>query len=261
MKRALFFVLLLAMEFVANSQNLVVNPGFETWGKINRPDSWTHVENCLKDSSFVISGNYSCLHSGGVSTTSDLGQTISVSPGYEYMLSLYYKTVITATGNGARIWCYWKDAEGSSLTDPLTDAILRPSKYLKSDIWQHFSITVTAPPEAIAFYLEVRTYPNSLAYWDDFVFEEQIVTLDHERYESILNIYPNPACDFLNISNIQNLHSVDIQSLTGATIWSGNFSGEKVLTIPVSGFPNGLYIIRITSSDKCIIRKFVKNGN
>jgi hypothetical protein len=260
MKRAIFFVLLLAMDLISTSQNLVVNPGFEIWGKVSRPDSWTHVENCLKDSLSVYSGHYSCLHSGGLSTTSDLGQTIAVSPGFEYKLSFYYKTVITAAGNGARIWCYWKDAEGSSVTDPVTDPILRPSKYLKSDTWQQFSISVTAPPGAVAFYLEVRTYPNSLAFWDDFSFEEQIVMLDYKRDESPINIYPNPVYDFLNISNAHNLQRIDIHNIVGVIIWSARFSGEEMVTIPVSGLPDGLYIIRITSSDNYTLKKFIKSS-
>jgi hypothetical protein len=261
MKRAIFFVLLLTVESVSFSQNLVVNPGFETWGKITKPFGWVHAENCSKDSSFVMSGNYSCLHSGGATTTSDLGQTITVLPGKEYTLSLYYKTVITSSGNGARIWCYWKNVDGNSITDPSTDAILRPSKYMKSDTWQQFNINITAPPAAVAFYLEVRTYTNSTAWWDDFVFEENMTTWDPARYESLLNIYPNPAHDYLIINYIQSLKHIDIQSLTGTNIWSFNFSGEQTVTIPVSGLPDGLYILSILTSDKLIIRKFIKKAN
>lgn len=261
MKSAIFFVLLLAVEPASFSQNLVVNPGFEIWGKITKPSGWIHVENCLKDSSVVISGNYSCIHSGGTTSTSDLGQIITVLPGKEYSLSFYYKTVITSSGNGARIWCYWKDVEGNSLTDPSTDAILRPSKYMKSDIWQQFNISITAPPEAVSFYLEVRTYPNSIAWWDDFAFEEKVVTWDPARDESLLNIYPNPARAYLIISNIQNLQHINIQTLTGTYIWSSNFSGEQTVTIAVSGLPDGLYIISIHTSDKLIIRKFIKKAN
>jgi hypothetical protein len=261
MKRAMFLVLLLNLELITNAQNLVMNPGFELWGKINKPDSWTHVENCLKDSSSVITGNYSCLHSGGVSSTSDLGQTIPVLPGNEYTLSFYYKTVITASGNGTRIWCYWKNSDGNSLSDPSTDAILRPSKYLKSDIWEQFNISITAPSEAVALYLEVRTYPNSLAYFDDFNFEAGLTTMINDRHELSIDIYPNPARDYLNIKNINDIQQIDILDIKGAAIWSGSFYNTKKVEIPVSGFPNGLYIICITSSDKNIVRKFIKNGN
>ncbi|TAL60018.1 MAG: hypothetical protein EPN88_16455, partial [Bacteroidetes bacterium] len=81
MKRAIFFVLLPVLELSIFSQNLVINPGFEDWGKINKPIGWTTAQNCLKDSITVQSGAYSCMHSGGATTTSYLGQTINVLPG------------------------------------------------------------------------------------------------------------------------------------------------------------------------------------
>ena len=106
MKRTTFFVLLLSVELTLISQNLVVNPGFETWEKTIKPSGWTTTQNCLKDSVYIKTGSYSCRHSGGTSTAKYLGQTVGVVPGKQYNLSFYYKTEITGTGNGCRIWCY-----------------------------------------------------------------------------------------------------------------------------------------------------------
>jgi hypothetical protein len=260
MKRITFFVLLLLWELTPSAQNLVINPGFDSWISVTKPSGWVHVENCIKDSAFFNSGDYSCKHSGGVSGSSDLGQTISVSAGKRYTLSLFYKTVITSTGNGARIWCYWKDIAGNSIADQASDAILRPSGYFKSDTWKQFSITVSAPPEAASFYLEVRTYTNSVTYWDDFVFEENISTFNpEEKYPGII-IYPNPVSDYLTISNIQNIKRIEITNLTGKTFRSLGFSGETKVTIPVSGIPDGIYIINMQSGDKHLSRKFIRKS-
>lgn len=258
MKRVTFFVLLLIFEISLLSQNLVENPGFEAWEKTDRPTGWTHVENCKKDSASVASGRYSCLHSGGSSGTSDLGQTITVIPGKVYTLSFFNRTVINASGKGSRIWCYWKDAEDNSLSDPSTDDILRPTKYFTNDTWQQYSVTVTAPAEAVAFYLEVRTNTNSIAYWDDFVFEESVTTFIPEEKLSCVTVYPNPAHDYMNISNIYDLQHIDILTLAGKIVWSCDFSSENIVTIPVSGLKNGVYIIRIHASGKFITRKFIK---
>ena len=251
-------MLFLAMDTIVFCQNLVVNPGFETWTKINRPTGWDHVENCLKDSSSVISGDYACKHGGDVSTTSDLGQTIPVFPGKEYRLSLFNRTIITSTGKGSRIWCYWKDSENISIDDPLTNDIMRPSQYLKSEIWQQFSISVKAPDDAAYFYLEVRTNTNSIAYWDDFVFEESFPTFSYERCESPIVIYPNPANNHLTINNIHDLQQIDIQDFTGNTIWSGKFFGDGRVSISLPKMPDGIYFIRIRTGSAIIIRKFIK---
>jgi hypothetical protein len=257
MKRITLFVLPLFMGLNLYSQNLVVNPGFESWEKITKPAGWVHVESCLKDSAFVVSGKYSCQHSGGATSTNDLGQTIPVSPGTEYTLSLYFRTVLTSSGNGARIWCYWKNSGGTSITDPSTDAILRPSKYMKSDSWQQFSIKATAPASAVEFYLEVRTYPNSITYLDDIVFEESITTDNPEEKIRTLIIYPNPAHENLVINNIPHLQHIDILDLKGTIVMTSGFRGETTATIPLAGLHDGLYIIRIVTCDRVFVRKFI----
>jgi hypothetical protein len=148
---------------------------------------------------------------------------------------------------------------GNSISDPATDDILRPSKYLKSDSWQLFSITISSPPAAVSFYFEVRTYSNSIVYWDDFIFEQTVTTGSEEIVFPRPVVYPNPTNHELIISNINNLQHIDIQSLDGAIVWSSEFSGEASVTIPVSSLADGLYIIRILSSGKPVIRKFIKN--
>jgi hypothetical protein len=258
MKRAIFFVLLISISLHSLSQNLVINPGFETWDVSNKPTGWTTAQNCLKDSIQFNSGTFSCRHDGTSGTTKYLGQTFAVAAGKSYRFSFFYKTVTTGSGNGCRIWCYWKDSGGTNLADPVTDAILRPSKYLKSDIWGESSIIIKAPAEAASFYLEVRTYPNSIAFWDDFIFEETLSTFNSGKFISSIEIYPDPSHDYLFINDIKGVKYIDIQNLKGTVLWSSEFGeGEKII-IPVSGLTNGLYILRIISEGNTLISKFIK---
>ena len=127
MKKSVFLMFLIVISSPCYSQNLVSNPDFETWKSITKPASWTHADNCLKDSLSVHTGKYSCRHAGG-STTSHLGQFITVTPGKEYKFSIFYLTGDTSTGRGSRIWCYWKNDTLSSIIDPASDTIMRPSE-------------------------------------------------------------------------------------------------------------------------------------
>ncbi len=257
MKRDVSIVLLLIFFLRAYSQNLVVNPGFESWDKISKPSGWATCQSCQKDSAFINSDNYSCRHEGGTSSKY-LGQTISVTPLVHYTLSFFYRNEITENGNGCRIWCYWKDIDGVNISDPATDPILRPSKYLKKDVWDQFSADMTAPSGAVSFYLEVRTYPNSITYWDDFVFEETTVSKNTESLAAKLLIYPNPVSNNLIINGIQNVQQIDIFEFTGTLIWSSDFDGEEIITIPVNQLQDGIYIISIHTSDMILCRKFIK---
>jgi hypothetical protein len=255
MRRGLFLLILISLMHASFSQNLVVNPGLETWGTSVKPTDWVNTQNCLKDSVFVKSGNYACRQEG-VTSSRDLGQRIIVSPGKQYKFSFFFKTGSTTTGNGCRLWCEWLDEAKVSINDPSSVSILH-SVYMQSEVWQQFSCSLTSPAGAGYFYLLVRTLSSSITYWDDFVFEESIPTNNTEEQLSEIKIYPNPTHEYLNISNLQDIRCIDIQSLTGATKWASNYTGEENVLIPLSGFPTGLYIIRIRTSTATITKKII----
>jgi hypothetical protein len=253
MKRALFFVLLLIMEQILLSQNLVVNPGFENWNKPDKLTSWTNTQGCLKDSAFVFSGNYSCRQEG-ITASRDLGQKFVVKPSTQYRFSFYYKTGTETTGNGCRVWCSWLDNSKVEISDPVIH-----STYMKSETWLKYEIAVTSPAEAGYFYLLVRTLPNSVTYWDDFIFEEDFVSSASDLRIPEIKIYPNPARNYLIINNLHDLQQIDIQSITGIVVWSEKYSGEIEVMIPVFCLEEGIYFIRISSGERITTYKFINN--
>lgn len=255
MKRAVFFVLFLVLVYASFSQNLVVNPGLETWGTTGKPTDWTNTQSCLKDSVFVKSGNYSCRQEG-TTISRDLGQKFSVSPGKKYRFTVFFKTGSTTTGNGCRIWSEWLDETKVSINDPASLPILH-SVYMKSDTWQQFSCEVTSPEGAAYFYLLVRTLSNSVTYWDDFVFVESVPTNNSKEQLAEIKVYPNPAHDYLIISNAEEIKHINIQNLKGTSFISKDYSGEDKVLIPVSSLSKGLYLIRIRAGEKMITEKII----
>lgn len=239
------------------SQNLVINPGFETWQKTNKPTGWTTALSCLKDSLIINSGSYSCRQAA-TADSKELGQIISVIPGNQYRISFFYRNEITGSGNGCRIWSGWKDTDGVMLKDTVSEPFLQ-SKYLKSDTWKQYEANVTAPSDASYFNLIIRTLPNCITYWDDILFEESVPTYMHDSFPDDIILYPNPTHDYLVISNIQNLQCIEIQTITGIVVLRTAFSGQESTIIPVSGLEDGLYIIVMTGSGSRISKKFIKN--
>jgi len=253
MKRALFFVQLLLLEHILLSQNLVSNSGFETWTKPDKLKEWTNTQGCLKDSAFVVSGEYSCRQEGTTSSR-DLGQKFAIKPSTPYRLSFYYKTGTETTGNGCRVWCSWLDNSQVAMADPVIH-----SAFMKSSEWLKYEVAVTSPAEAGYFYLLIRTLPNSVTYWDDFLFEEDIVSSASELEVPKITLYPNPAHNYLTISNLINLQQIDIQNIAGEVVWSEKIQAEGQISIPVSQLPVGIYVIKIITKTEIYVRKFIKN--
>jgi hypothetical protein len=81
----------------------------------------------------------------------------------------------------------------------------------------------------------------------------------NENIEEIINIYPNPANDYIEIdngieSNLSKIKSIEIIDFHGIKIYQNNF--PQINKIDVSNFQNGIYFLKINSSDGEIIKKF-----
>ena len=259
MKRFFFSVLSAVYTMNLFSQNLVVNPGFESWQKINKPTGWTTALGCLKDSSCTLSGEYVCRQTA-TSDSRELRQVFTVTEGKQYNISFWYRNETGGTGNGCRIWSNWKDADGNSLDDAMSQPLLH-SGFLKSDSWKQYSAAVTAPATAVSFNLIVRTLPNSVTFWDNIVFEESVPTYSNELISNDIRIYPNPAASYLTISKLTNFQLIEIQTLTGIKVWTSVIKGEERLIIPLSGLKNGIYIINMYSPTSRYSGRFIKTGN
>ncbi len=79
-----------------------------------------------------------------------------------------------------------------------------------------------------------------------------------------LNIYPNPATDHINIvlfGDVPRNFRIDIINLNGTIVYSEKISfAEKFYLekpVSISSYNNGVYYVRIMSSDKEISRTFI----
>ncbi len=72
-----------------------------------------------------------------------------------------------------------------------------------------------------------------------------------------VKLFPNPAQDQLQLSYSTPIQQVDIFNAEGELIFSETPDNEEA-SLQISQFPAGIYIVRITSGDQIITRKFVK---
>jgi len=73
-----------------------------------------------------------------------------------------------------------------------------------------------------------------------------------ENYvQGSLNIYPNPATDYLMISGLQNTAGYEILDMNGKVVQSGNTANY----LGLNSFPGGMYILHIGSSFSRFIRQ------
>lgn len=76
-------------------------------------------------------------------------------------------------------------------------------------------------------------------YWDDMYMWDATGIIDNNL--TSLSIYPNPATDYINISNFSVIERLRIISITGSVVYESEISTE---TIDISTLTSGIYFIQ-----------------
>ena len=71
-------------------------------------------------------------------------------------------------------------------------------------------------------------------------------------------VYPNPVSDKLTIETQEAINSLEIYNVLGALVYSQTNCNNKV-EIQMSQLPSGTYLIRLTTDNTTLLRRFVKD--
>ena len=246
------------------AQEMLLNGSLENWDNDTSPTSWTTAESLTK-STEAHGGSFSAFRNAG-SGTKDLSQTIAgITPGASYTISFWYK-VTAGDDKDARIWCTWLNGTTTvyhvgGVNDSPQDPLRGPENgYLDNNggVWSKHEVTVTAPADVTGFYYEVRSYSNSMTYWDDLSFMKNATASVEKNAIEGFTTYPNPITNnsFTIKSSSTKEKSVAIYNLLGKKVFAANFSGEKK-DIDVATFTSGIYILKVTEDNKTATKKIV----
>jgi len=80
----------------------------------------------------------------------------------------------------------------------------------------------------------------------------------NDNFEVIKNIYPNPTTDLINLEfNTNEQKTIQIYSLNGKVI-KELVSNENQISLDVSNFDNGMYLIKTSTKNQTQVSRFVK---
>ena len=113
----------------------------------------------------------------------------------------------------------------------------------------YFSILNNSPINALVQALIVDTFSVS-----------QTLSLD-EFLNSNFSVSPNPANDFITVSNADNISvtAISITDLNGRVVKQNSYSNVTNVQVNVSDLASGVYMMNITSDKGSITKKIIKN--
>ncbi len=99
---------------------------------------------------------------------------------------------------------------------------------------------------------DVKTYTFYLQQGED-----EIMTGISEAGKAAPEIYPNPATDVVTITGTTG-QQLQIFNQKGALMYESTSSEQKI-KISLTGYPAGIYLVKITSPDRSIVKKLIVN--
>ena len=90
--------------------------------------------------------------------------------------------------------------------------------------------------------------------------ETGIIVLEKEDDSFKLQVFPNPTNGLFNINipGIETRFQVDIFNMVGSSILNREYS-EKTVSVNISNYPAGIYLVRVTINGVSIQGKIIKN--
>lgn len=87
--------------------------------------------------------------------------------------------------------------------------------------------------------------------------DSRALLLSTKKYENTyINVFPNPTSDFIRITSQEKIESIEIFSILGSKIYQSKSYKEK---IDISNFEKGIYLLKITTTNKEIsTRRVIK---
>jgi hypothetical protein len=146
-----------------------------------------------------------------------------------------------------------------------------------SSEWTTISWMDTIPSQAVVGYILVKFYnqPNPYTFtktasiWLDNVqfriegggnlvtnggFEDWTVGVNENPGKERIEIYPNPADDFINVEFPGKFKALQIYNSRGQLVFKEDINNDKAF-IPVGDFLPGLYLVRIESDNRVFSKK------
>ncbi len=99
-------------------------------------------------------------------------------------------------------------------------------------------------------------FVSSIEYQDS---ARVLVSVPELTLNAGFEIYPNPACNILNVTSENSIQSIEIIDITGKSIRRYTALKNKIEKTNISELANGVYFIKVYSDKGNFSKKFVKN--
>lgn len=262
MKKIFTILSLVSATAIVSAQNLLVNPGFETWTDTSvKPDGWNSMNGGSIETAIKHSGNNSVkLIPVNITTNANIGATdVPATANTQY--SVGYWVYDNATNSRGRHWIQFRTAS-ANVAPGSGGANFQPTTYTSdAPQWVFVSTTATTPATTEFLRFDYRVYAqNSIAtdpvYLDDVqLVQGTLAVTDVNTYDKAVKmntVVGNELKVILPARATVNIYSADGKLISSNRVDSGQ-------SINTSSLTKGNYIVTVDNGSAKVSRKVIKN--
>ncbi len=165
--------------------------------------------------------------------------------------------------DGGTTWSDFSEITGG-LTHEYSECVF-PSTSKTSDNYIHMMVQVDEEPGLHVRGDEDLVTNNEMIYFRILKTDIGTTSADIAEYNTvnIVQVYPNPAVDFVTIYAVSPIRTdavVRITTITGQTVFTSQLTinaGSTELSVPVDGFAHGMYIVTVETPNKVFNQKLI----
>ncbi len=256
--KKIFTILGVAGVAFMGAQNLITNPGFESWTD-GKPDGWFVTPAQISQSTNPVHTGTYAVGLLSANSTSNIGAPdVAVVEGKTYVYSGWY--LDNVNDGRFRFWGQWRTAS-ALLTDEVS---LQGVDYsTDSPQWVKFTVEAVAPATATIARLSLRTYKDEngafggKVYFDDIVFQDKatMAVSDVSGFDKAVKMNTVVSNELKLV--LPARATVNIYSAEGKLVSSNRVdNGGSVNT---SSLVKGTYIVTVDNGSAKVSRKVIKN--
>ncbi|QIY83442.1 T9SS type A sorting domain-containing protein [Chryseobacterium sp. NEB161] len=259
--KKIFTILSIAAVSLVSAQNLLPNPGFETWtDTTTKPDGWNATAGGTLETVNKHSGNNSIKLIPVSATTNANIAAVDVAADANALYTVGYWVLDNATNSRARHWIQFR-SESANIA-PASGDPFQPSTYTSDGAsWVFVTAASTTPAGTTKLRFDYRVYAqNSIAtdpiYLDDVTLVKgTLAVTDVKDYDKAVQF--NTVVNDQIVFKLPARATVNVYSAEGKLISSNRVdNGGSVNT---QNLVKGAYIVTVDNGSAKISRKVIKN--
>lgn len=257
-----FTILGVVAVSLVSAQNLLVNPGFETWTDPSvKPDGWNGMNGGSLETATVHSGSNSIKLIPVSATTNANVSAVDVPATENTVYSVGYWVLDNAANSRARHWIQFRTAS-ANVSPGSGGQPFQPATYTVDNAeWVFMSATATSPATTTILRFDYRVYAqNNIAadpiYLDDVqLVQGTLAVTDVNAFDKAIKM--NTVVGNELKLTLPSRATVNIYSVDGRLVSSSRVNdGESINT---SNMAKGNYIVTVSDGSATISRKVIKN--